>query len=46
MNLDNLNGQDLNGAFKIANLVVSGLSVSIFALWVNYGKFISCSNKT
>lgn len=29
MNLDVLNGLDINGAFKIANLVVAGLSVSI-----------------
>lgn len=27
MNLNALNGLDLNGAFKIANLVVAGLSV-------------------
>ena len=29
MNLDALNGLDLNGAFKIANLAVAGLSVCI-----------------
>ncbi|CAR65961.1 DEHA2G12782p [Debaryomyces hansenii CBS767] len=27
MNLDALNGSDLNGAFKIANLAVAGLSI-------------------
>lgn len=27
MNLDGVNGLDLNGAFKIANLAVAGLSV-------------------
>ena len=37
MNLDALNGLDLNGAFKIANLVVAGLSVRKPRLYCNWG---------
>lgn len=32
MNLDSINGQDVGGAFRIANLVISGLSVRVIAV--------------
>lgn len=32
MNLDSINGLDVGGAFRIANLVIAGLAVRIVAM--------------